>query len=675
MKAYGKLNDLKRFVEDFSRRLDESQLSQVKHSIGEILEEVEEIYTIDENQCQVIELSDLYVHPNVKVESAPGKGRYFVAKDLIEANTLIVRERPLSVSIVPQKALEFCDYCHKRVINRIVPCRQCTEVVYCSQICGQIAFEDYHLYECGLIGFLFNCVSPCLQLFRLFVQIGVQKAIECYKDVKQNGYDFNRYLSEESMSKPQSRSKERMIEKFKFFTYLEEHTDKEVDPMSNIYDTFSGIGLTFLLNYCQALDQNIIENFDSFISFTDIVCGYFSRIRTNIFGWQDCEDDNFYYLANCLLLFSSLINHSCDPNIEWFFSDKSIFFKTIREIKAGEEINNSYGFFETSDLLRRQYKLKSKYHFQCGCAACHRCIGTVRSLRCLQCDGPVIYDSENDLKSCFKCFKSYSDAQSVVEKVEIHSKIFESSLKELCIRKEENGNHLIEVIQSALITNLKLVYKLSPNLLSQIRQFIGVCHHFSQTERAVKLSKHLLPAIDFYLTDWSSVPTQIVTDLFLLTRIHFKHLTQSPIGSTDSTQWRTGLQIYSKTIELCRKLKTKKHVVNGHSDLLLKRCHKQLKQEFRELTKFYDHFAESGIHLSTNGWSALDANTDREDMAISAISEQKEVKSNQSIESNTESNCQHSSESKSNDIFSSSDSEPSIISYESSLSLSEKRKY
>lgn len=599
------MNELQAFVDQY---LDQETYDQLRQSIEQILQETTD-QEIDHGESKessdsqqsgsnssdnTQQLEDLFVHPNVRIESAKGKGRYFVAKDLIEAKTLIVREKPLSVVFLREYVFEYCDFCHKRVGDQFFPCSLCTEVVYCSPDCGRRALNDYHRYECGFVGLLFRREPVNLQLFRLMAPIGSKTFVDCYLEVTQNGFDFSEYLRKElnNQTNKEDKSKERMVEKFKFFTSLEEHTEKEMNPDFNILDSFNGLVITLLLKYSNALDDQIISDFDALVSFVDIVCRYLSRIRTNVFGWYTSE---WKYLANCVCLYSSLINHSCEPNIDWHFNETSIFFVTDREIKPGEEINNTYGFTESSPLIHRQESLEGKYYFQCRCQACKRCIGTVTSLRCPKCEGPVLYDSENEPKNCFECFHSCPELQSVAEKVEIYSEIFKSSLTEVC--KSEKKEEAIEVSQSALISNLKLVHKLSPDLLTQIRQFISICHHFSLTERAVKLSKHLLPAIEYYLTgDQSMVSTQIVSDLLLLTRIHYKHLTES--GSTDSSQWRTGLEIYSKTIQLLRKLKYRLLVDKGQPDLLMGQCYRLLKDQFQELSHIYAQMTTSGANQS-----------------------------------------------------------------------------
>lgn len=64
---------------------------------------------------------------------------------------------------------------------------------------------------------------------------------------------------------------------------------------------------------------------------------------------------------------SRWINHSCDPNCEADEDDGRVFIKSLRPIRAGEELNYDYGLVIDEPLTP---ELKADYPCWCGSANC-----------------------------------------------------------------------------------------------------------------------------------------------------------------------------------------------------------------------------------------------------------------------------------------------------------------
>lgn len=64
---------------------------------------------------------------------------------------------------------------------------------------------------------------------------------------------------------------------------------------------------------------------------------------------------------------SRWINHACDPNCEADEVDGRVFIKSLRKIKAGEELNYDYGLMIDEPYTK---KLLAQYPCWCGSANC-----------------------------------------------------------------------------------------------------------------------------------------------------------------------------------------------------------------------------------------------------------------------------------------------------------------
>lgn len=89
----------------------------------------------------------------------------------------------------------------------------------------------------------------------------------------------------------------------------------------------------------------------------------------------------------------SLLNHSCDPNLELIFYNDTCAVRAIQNVNSGKELCIDYGYlYYVTPKKQRQLSLAAQYFFDCQCVACIR-DWTVKSN--LKCDIPVL--------KCAKC--------------------------------------------------------------------------------------------------------------------------------------------------------------------------------------------------------------------------------------------------------------------------------
>ena len=99
----------------------------------------------------------------------------------------------------------------------------------------------------------------------------------------------------------------------------------------------------------------------------DIIC----REECNSFGFWDDGDELYAY---GLFPHASYFNHDCAPNTFKFTKGRDVFFRSIKPLKAGDELFISYVLVSDHTELRRQ-QLMETYQFMCQCS---RCVAGVR---------------------------------------------------------------------------------------------------------------------------------------------------------------------------------------------------------------------------------------------------------------------------------------------------------
>jgi hypothetical protein len=76
-------------------------------------------------------------------------------------------------------------------------------------------------------------------------------------------------------------------------------------------------------------------------------------------------------VGTCLDPIIAGLNHACDFNAVVSFDGPTIFVRSLREIKRGEEVTISY-IDATNPVAMRQLELKERYFFICQCGLCQK---------------------------------------------------------------------------------------------------------------------------------------------------------------------------------------------------------------------------------------------------------------------------------------------------------------
>eukprot|EP01060_Flectonema_neradi_P006795 TRINITY_DN14648_c0_g1_i2.p1 TRINITY_DN14648_c0_g1~~TRINITY_DN14648_c0_g1_i2.p1 ORF type:complete len:384 (+),score=54.10 TRINITY_DN14648_c0_g1_i2:53-1204(+) len=157
----------------------------------------------------------------------------------------------------------------------------------------------------------------------------------------------------------------------------------------------------------------------------------YNIITCNTFMVDDDVADEVYF---AMFLRTSRMNHSCSPNCFYHFTNRTVYIRSQRDIKKGEELTISY-CNEYQTRVDRQQHLKKNYHFTCNCTRCcdhnnefdlvcaaveclnKECTGYITadeagSLRCPECRSDVDREKFRSLYSEF--LRKFKNAPTVV---------------------------------------------------------------------------------------------------------------------------------------------------------------------------------------------------------------------------------------------------------------------
>jgi hypothetical protein len=184
----------------------------------------------------------------------------------------------------------------------------------------------------------------------------------------------------------------------------------------------------------------------------------------------------------------SLLNHSCDPNLELIFYNNTCAVKAIQNIAAGKELCIDYGYlYYITPRKQRQLSLAAQYFFDCHCHACTK-DWTVKSnlksdipvLKCEKCcspllavflvnDNPLAEEQDPNQHQCRKC-GHVQNPMDVYEKLQKSSVLFERAMDQARRWEMKRALPMLQHHLSLLDKHVCLPWKDYVSCVSTIKQ-------------------------------------------------------------------------------------------------------------------------------------------------------------------------------------------------------------
>ncbi|KAH0557873.1 hypothetical protein KQX54_012509 [Cotesia glomerata] len=300
-------------------------------------------------------------------------GRHIVATRDMMAGEVVSVKRAYALVLSSEYRFKLCWNCSKHCWSS-VPCNKCSNVIYCSEECRNVAWKDYHDIECSILHGLLSSVHDydCSNLMslRLFI-----KAIKEFGTVKTLYENVQRIDSTEDFT----------MKSFTDGIY----DDKKYASIYPLCGKPMGTRLkvqcavkTLQYMYFMALTSNIfgkkminmdeLANYEYAVFVGKLLYHHTALSSTNICAIYAPSTNKG--LLNCGVLLNpleSLYNHSCDPNVGYFVCLDTSTFITLQPIKKGDQLFISYGQeFHMMPTSKRREQLQNIRSYWCDCHAC-----------------------------------------------------------------------------------------------------------------------------------------------------------------------------------------------------------------------------------------------------------------------------------------------------------------
>lgn len=304
------------------------------------------------------------------------KNRYAVASRAFQAGAVVLRNAPLSCSLINQSKddedRQYCAYCFAKGATevKLSRCGRCKSIWYCSRGCQKLDFQ-VHKVECAYFtsssfrSFDNNnnmqtdrVVAEICLLIRTFVLVTKSSGT-----VKENVGMVDRI--QDSPCTP--RKHDAAVDCGIIHLFALQKSSLSMDSVDQLMVTeaTNAIWAKRSQLYGKGNDGRTQESIRHAM---EILLRIF---RVNNFG---ITNELLQVVANAVYPLGALLNHSCQPNclLRYHFGSKTLPILEIvacRDIKQGEELTHSYVEL-VQPIKARQDRLRSNYGFTCECDRC-----------------------------------------------------------------------------------------------------------------------------------------------------------------------------------------------------------------------------------------------------------------------------------------------------------------
>ncbi|KAJ8667365.1 hypothetical protein QAD02_009027 [Eretmocerus hayati] len=296
-------------------------------------------------------------------------GNHAVAMRDIQPGEVVFVEKPYVTCLYFQRAHFYCSHCFISSWT-MIPCDECSWCMFCSEKCKTEAWEKYHSIECPAYGYFIknntdvDCIVQC-SLRSVIIGVNEAGSIKNLQNILK-ATDKGKYptkffedseLQNTSFTSLYSLSSETSVEE-KYLSMFPDTTLRLLVALAK-YTHFFGrkLNVTEILSFGTNEDVIFIGSLILKLMKISTVNGQSVVNRSIYSGLNGAPHPDLTYLSKgfSISILSSLINHSCNPNVSRCFTeDNNVVVYALQPIQKGSQIFDCYldGFHGISNRMK-----------------------------------------------------------------------------------------------------------------------------------------------------------------------------------------------------------------------------------------------------------------------------------------------------------------------------------
>jgi len=276
-----------------------------------------------------------------------------------------------------------CTNCYKRMTqeNDVIVCERCSIAKFCSPECLAMATAEFHQFECPFIKGLFTLK---------IIPLSLRMLLRGWRNIL---YHFL-YINGLTPRTPKPRVKLATEEGLAYDMKVVpgRHCYQHAIAAKLVLEMAKQAGLLNLIRQqaillavdddfvgCEHLLQDHLDDFLKCVIFVNIHKIKFNSFEIHEYQVKEKEvEDKLFSVVDyqrvgaAMYPSTSLINHSCRPNANFFFRNSHIVVKSNQKIAKGAQVFISYGptVMSIRNTRKRRRELMANYGFLCKCPNC-----------------------------------------------------------------------------------------------------------------------------------------------------------------------------------------------------------------------------------------------------------------------------------------------------------------
>ncbi|XP_041053788.1 SET and MYND domain-containing protein 4 isoform X1 [Carcharodon carcharias] len=441
------------------------------------------------------------VSPSIALHSDSSRGRHMIATEELRPGEVLIQEEAFAAVLIPEEGRReslpnedlHCHHCLGQA-ELPLPCLSCSFSSYCSELCRQHAWQQYHWLECRLGGLLLALGTFAHLALRTVLVAGMQEVERAQRlgsgsdwlpSEEQSKREDPKHTighagcsGTEGFSGASGRMPKEGLSRYQtihsLLTHMGQQKPKhrflcgftaaavcceikrrglELQMVSEELETQSAQGQRLSI-LGEALLRHVLQlecNAQAITVVRDTAsatCSVAGVGNSHVAAMEQVRIATAFYSG------VSLLNHSCHPNTSITFRNTSIIVRASQHIPAGQEVLHCYGpHWSRMSVKERQRALSLQYFFRCRCTACvseeNKEAGMdslVCQFLCSRC-GVTLQDSEEAHCTCSNsCCGHMVSKQSLIQQVqEIRSLM--SNARGLSAGHPDEAFHLLSKCQ------------------------------------------------------------------------------------------------------------------------------------------------------------------------------------------------------------------------------------
>lgn len=267
------------------------------------------------------------------------EGRHIITNEDLKPGEIVAIEDAFVCG--PDEGLNYrrCTYCTKENMLSLMPCDECTNTMFCAE-CLTGATEDFHKIECNISYFL-----AAFEKTRFVLRL-VLRALDSFASIDEIAEFLHESPEHTVFSFDQTagtvNEKQKYLSVHSLVLTNEEKQSESDVLLRTMYSTILIEKLVFCTDF---EEMYCLDTMAGKVVLADIINHSFQVVPQNGHMITCCDaNDRAADIGGAIYPFSSLLNHSCSPNVFRISCGTKLLFVALRNIGKGEQLLDCYTY-------------------------------------------------------------------------------------------------------------------------------------------------------------------------------------------------------------------------------------------------------------------------------------------------------------------------------------------